>query len=88
MLRARIYEAERQKLHQVRADQRKSLIGSGDRSERVRTYNYKEARVKDHRVGVQVNDLSGFMDGGESLQEIIDALRLEEKSQMLLDFQP
>ena len=44
-------------------------------------------RVKDHRVGVQINDLSGLMDGGESLQEIIDALRLEEKRQMLLDFQ-
>ena len=87
VLRARIYEAERLKAHQERADQRKSLIGSGDRSERVRTYNYKEGRVKDHRVGVLVNDLSGVMDGEESLQEIVDALRLEEKRQMLLDFQ-
>jgi peptide chain release factor 1 len=50
VLRARIYEAERRKVHQTRADQRKSLIGSGDRSERVRTYNFKEGRVKDHRV--------------------------------------
>ena len=43
--------------------------------------------MKDHRVGLQINDLSGLMDGGESLGEIIDALRLEEKRQMLLDFQ-
>ena len=87
VLRARIFAAERARVAEVRAEQRRSLIGSGDRSERVRTYNYKEGRVKDHRVGVQVNDLRGMMDGQEAMQEIVDALRLEEKRQMLLDFQ-
>ena len=86
VLRARLYELERRRLHDTRADLRKSLVGSGDRSERVRTYNYKEGRVKDHRVNVQINDLSGMMDGGESLGEMIEALRLEERRRALLDF--
>ena len=86
VLRARLYELERRRLHETRADLRKSLVGSGDRSERVRTYNYKEGRVKDHRVNVQINDLSGMMDGGESLGEMIEALRLEERRRALLDF--
>ena len=86
VLRARLYELERRRLHETRADLRRSLVGSGDRSERVRTYNYKEGRVKDHRVNLQINDLSGMMDGGESLGEMIDALRLEERRRALLDF--
>ena len=67
VLRARVYELERRKLADARADRRRSLIGSGDRSERVRTYNYKEGRVKDHRVNVLLNDLPGLLDGGDAL---------------------
>jgi len=53
----------------------------------VRTYNYKDGRVKDHRTNLQINDLSGMMEGNESLQEMIDALVLEEKQNMMLAFQ-
>lgn len=86
VLRARIYELERRKLADARADQRRSLIGSGDRSERVRTYNYKEGRVKDHRINLLLNDLPGLMDGGDSLAEMLAALKLEERRQLMAEF--
>ena len=86
VLRARVYELERQKLADARADRRRSLIGSGDRSERVRTYNYKEGRVKDHRVNVLLNDLPGLLDGGDALGEMLDALKLEERRQLIAEF--
>ena len=88
ILRARIYEGLRAEAHRERADQRKSLIGSGARSERVRTYNYKDGRVKDHRVNAQVNDLEGLLNGGDALSDIVDALRTEEKRRALLEFKP
>ena len=86
VLRARVYELERRKLADARADQRRSLIGSGDRSERVRTYNYKEGRVKDHRVNLLLNDLPGLLDGGDALKEMLDALKLEERRQLMAEF--
>ena len=86
VLRARIYELERRKIADARADQRRSLIGSGDRSERVRTYNYKEGRVKDHRINLLLNDLPGLMDGGDSLGEMLAALKLEERRQLMAEF--
>ena len=86
VLRARVYELERQKLADARADRRRSLIGSGDRSERVHTYNYKEGRVKDHRVNVLLNDLPGLLDGGDALGEMLDALKLEERRQLMAEF--
>ena len=86
VLRARVYELERRKLADARADRRRSLIGSGDRSERVRTYNYKEGRVKDHRVNVLLNDLPGLLDGGDALGEMLDALKLEERRQLIAEF--
>lgn len=86
VLRARVYELERRKLADARADQRRSLIGSGDRSERVRTYNYKEGRVKDHRVNLLLNDLPGLLDGGDPLKEMLDALKLEERRQLMAEF--
>ena len=86
VLRARVYELERRKLADARADQRRSLIGSGDRSERVRTYNYKEGRVKDHRVNLLLNDLPGLLDGGDALGEMLDALKLEERRQLMAEF--
>ena len=86
VLRARVYELERRKLADARADQRRSLIGSGDRSERVRTYNYKEGRVKDHRINLLLNDLPGLLDGGDALGEMLDALKLEERRQLMAEF--
>ena len=86
VLRARVYELERRKLADARADQRRSLIGSGDRSERVRTYNYKEGRVKDHRVNLLLNDLPGLLGGGDALGEMLDALKLEERRQLMAEF--
>ena len=86
VLRARVYELERRKLADARADRRRSLIGSGDRSERVRTYNYKEGRVKDHRVNLLLNDLPGLLDGGDALGEMLDALKLEERRQLMAEF--
>ena len=86
VLRARVYELERRKLADARADRRRSLIGSGDRSERVRTYNYKEGRGKDHRVNVLLNDLPGLLDGGDALGEMLDALKLEERRQLMAEF--
>ena len=68
------------------SDQRRSLIGSGDRSERVRTYNYKAGGVKDHRVNLLLNDLPGLLDGGDALGEMLDALKLEERRQLMAEF--
>ena len=60
---------------------RKSQVGSGDRSERIRTYNFPQGRVTDHRVGVTVYKLDAFMDG--DLDEILDALTLKERTELL-----
>ena len=59
----------------------KSQVGSGDRSERIRTYNFPQGRVTDHRVGVTVYKLDAFMDG--DLDEILDALTLKERTELL-----
>ena len=83
VLRSRVYDAALRKSRAERSEKRRSLVGSGDRSERVRTYNYKEGRVKDHRVNVLSNDLAGIMEGGEALAEMMDALREEEKRRAL-----
>jgi peptide chain release factor 1 len=73
ILRSRLYEMERQKLHEARADNRRSQIGCGDRSERIRTYNYPQGRVSDHRIGLTLYKLSLIMEG-EGLDEVIKAL--------------
>jgi peptide chain release factor 1 len=83
VLRSRVFDAALRKSRAERSEKRRSLVGSGDRSERVRTYNYKEGRVKDHRVNVLSNDLAGIMEGGEALAEMMDALREEEKRRAL-----
>ncbi|MDR1982454.1 MAG: peptide chain release factor 1 [Holosporaceae bacterium] len=73
ILRSRLYELERKKLHSERADNRRSQIGTGDRSERIRTYNYPQGRVSDHRIGLTLYKLPQVMEG-EGLDEIITAL--------------
>lgn len=72
VLRARLQEIEEQKQHEALASERKSMVGSGDRSEKIRTYNFKENRVTDHRIGLTIHQLDLVMEG--ALDEIIDAL--------------
>ncbi len=72
VLRARLQELEEQKVHDAQASERKSMVGSGDRSEKIRTYNFKENRVSDHRIGMTVHQLDLVMEG--AIDEFIDAL--------------
>ena len=83
VLRARLYEAERQKAAAERAETRKSQIGSGDRSERIRTYNYPERRVTDHRIGLTLHKLDRMMGG--DLDEVIDALTADDQARRLAE---
>jgi len=72
VLRARLQEIEEQKQHEAQASERRSMVGSGDRSEKIRTYNFKENRVTDHRIGLTIHQLDLVMDG--NLEPFIDAL--------------
>jgi peptide chain release factor 1 len=72
VLRSRLQELEEQKQHEAMASERKSMVGSGDRSEKIRTYNFKENRVTDHRIGLTIHQLDLVMEG--ALDEIINAL--------------
>ena len=72
VLRARLYEMEQQKQQEALAKERKAMVGSGDRSEKIRTYNFPQNRVTDHRIGYTAHQLPEFMDG--RIQPMIDAL--------------
>jgi peptide chain release factor 1 len=72
VLRARLQELEERKQHEALASERRSMVGSGDRSEKIRTYNFKENRVTDHRIGLTIHQLDLVMEGG--LDPFIDAL--------------
>jgi peptide chain release factor 1 len=72
VLRARLQELEENKQHEAEASERRAMVGSGDRSEKIRTYNFKENRVSDHRIGLTIHQLDLVMDG--ALDEIIAAL--------------
>ena len=82
ILRARIYELERSRIDQERSQDRKSKIGSGDRSERIRTYNFPQGRVTDHRVNVTLHKLEEFLEG-EAFDEIIEILILSAQEESL-----
>jgi peptide chain release factor 1 len=82
MLRAKLYDAEKTKLDNARAAERKDQIGSGDRSERIRTYNFPQGRVTDHRINLTLYNLPKVMEG-EALGEIIDALITEHQAELL-----
>jgi len=82
VLRTRLYDHERQKLDSARAAERRGQVGSGDRSERIRTYNYPQARVTDHRINLTLYKLPQIMEG-EALGEIIDALVTEHQAVLL-----
>jgi peptide chain release factor 1 len=82
MLRAKLYDLERTKLDSARAAERKGQIGSGDRSERIRTYNFPQGRVTDHRINLTLYKLPQIMEG-EALDEIIQALTTEHQAELL-----
>ena len=86
ILRSRLYDAERAKQNAERAASRKGQVGSGDRSERIRTYNFPQGRVTDHRINLTLYKLDKILIG-ESLNEIIDALMAEEQAERLADGQ-
>jgi peptide chain release factor 1 len=78
ILRSRVYEAEKRKKDQERADNRKNQIGTGDRSERIRTYNFPQGRVTDHRINLTLHKLEEFL-SGEIHEEMNEGLRLKEQ---------
>ncbi len=82
VLRTRLYDLKRQQLHDARAQDRKSQVGSGDRSERIRTYNFPQSRVTDHRINLTLYKLDEILNGA-SLHEIIDALITESQAEAL-----
>jgi peptide chain release factor 1 len=80
-LRTLVYERQREKLHRERAAQRKGMIGSGDRSERIRTYNFPQNRVTDHRINLNLYKLDAIIAG--NLHELIGQLKEYDKKQRL-----
>ncbi len=82
ILRARLYELERSRIDQERSKDRKSKIGTGDRSERIRTYNFPQGRVTDHRINLTLHKLEEFLEG-EAFDEMIESLTLQAQEESL-----
>jgi peptide chain release factor 1 len=82
VLRARLYEKMREEAHGEEAEARKAMVGSGDRSERIRTYNFPQGRVTDHRIGLTLHKLPEIIEGS-ALGEVIDALIAEDEAKRL-----
>jgi len=83
ILRARLYEIEEEKRHNEIAEERRSQVGSGDRSEKIRTYNYPQSRITDHRIGYTTHNLSGMLDG--DLDDILDELATQFEAEKLAE---
>ncbi len=81
LLRTKLYEIEFEKKHSERSAQRKSLVSTGDRSAKIRTYNYPQGRITDHRINKSIYNLDNFMNG--DIQEMIDALKMAENAEKL-----
>jgi peptide chain release factor 1 len=81
MLRTRLYELQKQKVESEEAGKRKSMVSTGDRSAKIRTYNFPQSRVTDHRIGLTLYSLDQLMDG--HLNDLIDALKLAENTEKL-----
>ena len=81
VLRSRLYEMEYQKYMDEISKKRKTMVSTGDRSAKIRTYNYAQSRVTDHRINLSMHNLPVFMDG--DIQEFIDALQLAENAERL-----
>ena len=84
ILRSRIYELERQKKEEQRSKDRKSKIGTGDRSERIRTYNFPQGRITDHRINMTLHKLEEFMQG-EIFDEMVESLNLQAQEEKLIN---
>jgi peptide chain release factor 1 len=82
VLRSRLYELEREKLASARSADRKAMVGSGDRSERIRTYNFPQGRVTDHRINLTLHRLPEVLEGG-GLDELVGALIAEDEAERL-----
>ena len=82
VLKTRLYDFERKKQDDDIADKRKSQIGSGDRSERIRTYNFPQGRVTDHRINLTLHKLDEFLEG-EAFDEVIESLTLQAQEESL-----
>jgi peptide chain release factor 1 len=83
VLRTRLYDAERQRIDDERSADRKSQVGSGDRSERIRTYNFPQGRMSDHRINLTLYTLDQVVEG--DLDEIIDALTADDQATKLAE---
>lgn len=84
VLKARLYDLEMQKQQDEIAGQRKSQVGSGDRSERIRTYNFPQGRVSDHRIGLTIYKLDAFLDG--DIDEVVDGLITDDQAKKMASF--
>ena len=84
VLKARLYDMMLQQQHNEMAEERKSQVGSGDRSERIRTYNFPQGRISDHRIGLTIYKLDYFLDG--DLDEVIDALITTDQAEKMKNF--
>ena len=82
ILRSRLYELERSRIDQERSQDRKSKIGTGDRSERIRTYNFPQGRITDHRINLTLHKLDEFMEG-DVFDEMIESLTLKAQEESL-----
>ena len=82
VLRARLFEAQRDAAQGAEAEARKAMVGSGDRSERIRTYNFPQGRVTDHRIGLTLHKLDEVL-AGPGLGELVDALTTEHQAALL-----
>ena len=85
-LKARLYDLQRQEKDRARSDARKSQVGSGDRSERIRTYNFPQGRVTDHRINLTLYNLPRIV-AGDALDEVIEPLIAEDQAARLADLE-
>ena len=81
MLKSKLYQMEEERKARENAENRKSQIGTGDRSEKIRTYNFPDGRITDHRIGKKVHNLEGFFRG--EITEMLEALRTHEEGERL-----
>jgi peptide chain release factor 1 len=81
VLRSRLYQKELDRVHEERSAQRKSLVSTGDRSAKIRTYNYPQGRITDHRINKTIYNLSSFMNG--DIQDMIDSLKMAENAEKM-----
>ncbi len=86
IIRARLFELERARLHEARSADRKSQVGTGDRSERIRTYNFPQSRVTDHRINLTTHQIDAVM-AGNGLDELVEALITQDEAERLASFE-